>query len=325
MRNDFKIIDALSQPDNSISMNYLVETCQKIALSYLHFNYKKVFRFLNSEDLTIDEFALDAIAHLFTRENGEENISLKVSYIKWDPPIKSEADALYFLNKVVSHRVEQHIFSFLRADDPIFSKILDSVTYLINHQSYKKIHSFGKTYIVALNYEPDKLRFINSIEFDKLPGFLFKDKRKLLESLLNYFKNETDFVPAIPLNELIYKLKHISISSYLTTEASEESRKKFELDELIDYAMSKSIEKLNKSYLVKGKLTGLETDSIQKALQGLCEDLKNGGINPGLYYYLLPHMSNLTKEVYRTDYHNILEYLFKVTKSIIAEHLIEKK
>lgn len=132
-------------------------------------------------------------------------------------------------------------------------------------------------------------------------------------------------MPAIPLNELVYKIKHISISEFITTEFSEESRKQFELNELIDYAMTKSIEKLNKSYYERRKLNKSETDSIHNALKDLCEDLKNGGIIPGLYYYLSPHMNSLTKEYYQETYHNILEYLLKITKATIAEHLIEKK
>ena len=84
MRNDFKIIDALSQPDDNISINHLVETCQKIALSYLHFNYKKVFKFLNYEDLTIDEFALDAIAPLFTEETRFKKDFIKGIILKME-------------------------------------------------------------------------------------------------------------------------------------------------------------------------------------------------------------------------------------------------
>jgi hypothetical protein len=275
--------------------------------------------------LTIDEFALDAIAPLFTSEDGEQQIMLKQSFVKWNPPIKSEEDALYFLNKVVSHRVEQHIFSFLRTEDPFFSKILDSINYLIKTQDYKKIYSFGKTFIVETTNDETRLGYIDRVEFEKIPGRLFNEKGILFESLIHYLKTETDFVPAIPLNDLVYKIKHISLSEFITTESSEESRKQFELDELIDYAMSKSIEKLNRSYYEKGKLNIAETDSMHKALKDLCEDLKNGGINPGLYYYLQPHINNLTKEFYQETYHNILEYLFKITKSTIAENLIEKK
>jgi len=325
MRNDIKILDALSQPDNKLSINHLIETCHKIALAYLHFNYRKVFRFLNNEELTIDEFALDAIASMFTRENGEQHIKLKQSFVKWSPPVNSEEDALFFLNKVVCNKVEQHIFSYLREEDPIFSKILDSINHLIKIKGFKKIHSYGKTFIVDSNYDETRLEYIDRFEFEKLPGKLFKEKKILIESLIHYLSNETDFVPAIPLNELVYKIKHTSVSEFITTESSYDSRKQFELNELIEFANSKSVEKLYKSYYEKGKLNKSETDSMHNALKDLCEDLKNGGINPGLYSYLQPYINNLTKEVYRETYHNILEYLFKITKSTIAEKLIEKK
>jgi hypothetical protein len=325
MNKNSKIIDALGQIDDTVSINQLVEICQKIASTYLHYNYKKVFRFLQNEDLSLEEFALDAIAPLFTKENGAQEISLKQSFLKWDPPIYSEEDALYFLNKVVSHRVEQHIFLILGEEDPVFSKILHSVNYLIKTQGYKKIHSFGKTFIVESNYNEDRIGYIDRLEFEQLPSALFNNRKLLLEKIINFIESETNFSPAIPLNDLIYRLKHISISEFITTEASEESRKQFEIDELINYAMTRSIEKLNASYYQKGKLNISETESMRKALKDLCEDLKNGGINPGLYNYLLPHMDSLTKEAYQQNYHNILEYLFKITKSIIAEKIKEKR
>jgi len=57
----------------------------------------------------------------------------------------------------------------------------------------------------------------------------------------------------------------------------------------------------------------------------MCEDLMNGGINPGLYNYLSPYMKDLNNEMYKQNYHNIIEYLLKSTKAHIAENISGKK
>lgn len=53
----------------------------------------------------------------------------------------------------------------------------------------------------------------------------------------------------------------------------------------------------------------------------MAEDLKNGGVNPGLFKYIEPYINNLSKEEYQLKYHNILEYLLKLMKNKIGEML----
>ena len=49
--------------------------------------------------------------------------------------------------------------------------------------------------------------------------FCFPIKKTDTQILLNYLEQETKFVAAIPLNDLIYKLKHINFSEYSVTES----------------------------------------------------------------------------------------------------------
>jgi len=325
MNKSYKIISLFDQLDSQISLNSLIEICQKIALSYLHFNYKKVYKFLKSEDLTLDELSIDAIAPLFLMDKNYEYISIRNSFNNWDPPINTEKDALFFLNKIVASRVEQHLSSILREEDPFFSKILDSVNYIVKSQGFKKIQSFGKTYIVSNDYKITDTFFIDQIEFEKIPVYLFSDKKKLIANLLCYLENETTYVIAIPFNDLIFRLKHIYFADYMYVEPLEIPNKKFEMDELVTLALNSTLEKLNNSYTVKGKLSVEESISISNALKDMCEDLKNGGINPGLYNYLSPYMKDLNNQLYKQNYHNILEYLLKSTKAILAENILSKK
>ena len=56
--------------------------------------------------------------------------------------------------------------------------------------------------------------FISRQEFEEIPAHLFSDKKKLIPNLLDFLETETKFVPAIPLNDLVYKLKQINLSEY---------------------------------------------------------------------------------------------------------------
>lgn len=278
---------------------------------------------LEKEEISIKELAVDSIAELFIKDDNGDFNTLLTSFNNWQPAIKTEEEAIYFLNKIVSARVEQNIFKILKEEDPFFSKLLDSINYLIKQNRFYKIHFLGKTYITETQKEAFTKSFITLEEFDNLPLALFQQKKLLLANLFNYLRLETNFNIAIPLNDLIYKLKHINFSDYLFIESEEIITQNFELNEIMEGAFDFASDKLN-SYLTKGKLNEQEIFAIKKALKEMIVDLSNGGVSPGLYKYLSPYIKNLSKEEFSEKYHNILEYLLKVMKIKIIDTIREK-
>jgi len=304
--------------DNQLQLNLVIEKSYRIALKYLQCHRLKISKILDNEDLTLQELAIDCIAGLFVKENNSDVISIKQTFNHWKPEITTEDDCIYFLNKVVASRVEQHIFKLLKEADPFFSKLLDSVNYLVRTNGFNKIHFLGKTYITETELEKLDRNFISTDEFEKIPTILFQNKKSLLEDLFSYLKNENDFNTAIPLNDLINRLKHINFSDFLVNEFVSNEYKKIEVNEMIDEGLNVAIEKLFSSYVEKGKLDREEGKAFESALREMANDLSDGGINPGLYKYLSPYIIELTEVDYQNKYHNILEYLLKVMKNNIA-------
>lgn len=301
--------------------NFLIEKSFLLAASYLSINHKKIFTLLQKGEYSINEIAIDAISSLFINDDETNLTPLTIAFLNWTPKIKNENDASFFLNKVVSGRVEQHIFSLLREYDPFFSKILDSVNYLIKTGGYKKVSLAGKKFIVNSDVTEICGNIISREEIENIPVSVLIDKKKLLPSVFNYLCDETDFIPAIPLNDLIYRLKHINFAEYLTRDDSVQLNVKYELAQYTDLGFKAAKEKLQLTYLEKGKLSAFETECIEQALKDMSNDLLDGGISPGMYNYLTVYMNNLGKEYYLQKYNNILEYLVKVMKSSIAEKL----
>lgn len=304
----------------STEVNFLVEKTFSLATGYLGLNHTKIFKLLQKGEYCINEIAIDAITSLFVLDQ-EKNLSpLANSFKKWDPPIQTESEALFFLNKVVAGRVEQHIYSSLREYDPFFSKILNSINYLVKTGNYKKIFLAGKSFI-SENYESDiSGKIIDCDEMEKIPVSELISKKDLLPSIFKYLLIN-NFAPLIPVNLLVYRIKHINFSDYLADHNSAAETKYFELEELIDAGFSFARSKLELSYFQKGKLSEFETICIGSALKDMSIDLLDGGINPGMYDYLKVYMSDLEKDIYREKYHNIMEYLTKVMKNTIAEKI----
>lgn len=312
---------ASSQDAYQSRFNSVIEKSYRIALKYLHFNRLRILRILDKEDLTVQELAIDCIASLFVKGNDSELISIRQTFYNWQPPITTEEDCIYFLNKVVASRVEQHLYKLFKEEDPFFSKLLDSINYLIRKNGYHKNHFLGKTFIVEDSTDEFEKSFITSDKFESLPTSLFENKKTLLADLMNHLKTETNFNAAIPFNDLIYRLKHINFSDFLITESTSSTINKMEVSQIVDVGFSFASEKLLTTYFEKGKLNADEKNAFQSALKEMSSDLCDGGLNPGLYAYLAPHILGLNEVEYKSKYHNILEYLLRVMKSKIAEEL----
>jgi hypothetical protein len=316
------ILHEISTLESQNSINKLVEICYKIALSNLRFNYKKIHQIASREELSLEDLAIDSIASLFEKDESGSFHNLINPFNSWQPPIKSEEEALYFLDKLIQKRVEQHISFLLREADPFFSKLMDSVNYLIKKLNHKKVNYLGTVFIVY-SAETEEIfgKTIPFEEFEKLPAKLFTERKNLLQNIFKYLVSETNYISAIPFNALVYKLKELNVTLYNVSESTTEQNDGIEVESIITEALNKTFKKLEDSYLVKEKLTKVESEKIRKALINMAQDLKDGGVNPGLYKYLLAHYDELDENTYKQKYHNILEYLLKVLKQNIADEL----
>jgi len=150
---------------------------------------------------------------------------------------------------------------------------------------------------------------------------LFRERKNLLQNIFQHLVSETIYVSAIPFNALVYKLKELNVTLYNVNESTTEQNDGIEVGSIITEALNKTFKKLEDSYIVKEKLTKVEGEKIRKTLLDMAQDLKDGGVNPGLYKYLIAHFDELDEHTYKQKYHNILEYLLKVLKQNIVDEL----
>ena len=302
-------------------INIIIESVYKIAVTYLCMHYKKIHKLIIKEGLSVEDVAIDSIAPLFLKNEEGYFYVLKDTFEQWTPAPQTDDDVLYILNKVTAKRIEQHIVLLLKEADPFFSKILDSVYYLMKKNGFKKKNYLGLSYIVDENTNQIIGETIDEAAFTNLPLELFTNKKELLNNIFCYLKTETGYFPAIPVNILTRRLEAMSANDYAAVNESQHYKEAYDVDELLKRSFKQTENKLNDTYVSKGKLSYREAEFIKEALMDICEDLKQGGINSSLFEYLQLHKENLTKDEYMKNYNHILQYLFKVMKSTISQHL----
>lgn len=312
--------------DDSISrteLNQFIKECIRISFNFTRRYHQKVCGGLPLGEISLRDAAFDAVVPLFIKSSTAK-YALVDSFKGWNGPLKTEEDAVIFLNKVVMKRTEQHITTLFQQADPLFAKILKSVNYYINSNGYIKHSHFGTVYICESGTEQVTGKVICPDHFVQLPFELFQAKTDLLlHSLFTHIKEKTDFFPAVPLNCLILRLKTMIMSESDQLYYVQDQLAGLEMHQVVDNELEEISNYISHKY--NQKLTPDEIQAMRSALQELAVDLRDGGINRSLYEYLKDHMTNLDKDEYYSRYQNILDYLLRLLKKKVAAELRNSK
>lgn len=310
-----KIVNSSIQANE---LNELIELCFKIALIYTRRNYNRIAHLIDSEIVTIDEIAIDSIAELFIKNEDGKFATLINSYNKWN--FNEQDDELFFLNQIIAKRVEQQIFRILRESDPFFDFYFNRINYIISKHNFCKHNHLGSVYILeSLKSNICVNKFITEDEFNFLKLQSFIKLETLLKNLFIDLEN-LGYNRAIPINALIKKLKRINDENYLTF-SDDETEKTLEINQLIEETIQKAFIKIDETYLNKKKITKIEALGLKNIVTNMLLDLKDGGIHGNLYDYFSGSFPNVSKNIYKLKYQNILEYLLKYIKNEIKNNL----
>ncbi len=320
----FNILESMSAESiTQKQTNILVENSFKIALSYLRMIHGRMQRIFIAEDSNMQDFAIDAIANLFSCNDNGSLITFKEVYDNWLPKVKDENGASYFINKVIASVVEQFVIQKLKILDIPFAKNMDSVRYLIRKENCSKVKFLGVTYIVRAGIKEVTGDVITYDVFEEIPSEYITNKNEYLMDLLDFIENELNYFPAIPLNRLVFRIKNLDLNSFKVIKDYSDSSQDFENNELLKIGLERA-DTVLMNYYIKGKINKDEKNSFQKALLDLALDLGNGRIYNGSFSYVEYYIPGLTREVYTSKYNHMFEYLIKVMKNTIGEQIREK-
>ena len=294
--------------------NFLARSLYNISLYTVRHKIKEVIsskHSLNYTDL-IKEISNDAVSTLFEPVKNSNQPSLINSLQSWNHPITNEAEAEYFVNKVVWNRVSQTLIGKLKELDPVFAKIHHNLSMTVKKYSYNKIVYFGTVYIIR---EPafTKIKpLLKEKDMDDFPAVLFtKNSHQVLKDLFEHIDQEGRFQPAIPANLLVKRMKNLLIENFDTVNCTypEAVEDRLLMKDAIDQAYSGIKEILN-NYAASDKIDFENIEIFTSIFSKLSADLLNGGIRGSLFYYMNEHKKDLSRDEFYSIYHRRLSYLY---------------
>ncbi|MCB0748381.1 MAG: hypothetical protein KDC90_13045 [Ignavibacteriae bacterium] len=301
----------------------IIEFCFNTSASILHNYYKTKIDKKNYSKEFVDDLAIDAIVPLFIK-NKSGVLGIKRAMDNWSDQIADDADAEFFISRLIWKRTDQAITNMLKEQDPIFNKILKTLNICITTSNIKKIRYLGTVYVVENQTEVLDGNLIKNENFKNIPNDLFGYKQVILfEKLFDYLKRETHFTPAIPLNLMIKRVKEYYIQKHFHSKSVHaEQDNIFLYDDIVQIGLNSIKEQLDTYYVPNYRLNENDAELIMSSFKNISEDLLNGGMNGSLYDYLKSQNVSLSSEKFYSDYHSIMNYLFNNFKKQIA-NLVE--
>lgn len=307
LQEPLNIVNKIRTNDlNGLGLESFVKISIKIACSYLK-SKKRVISLAEGFDSSIMDLAVKSITPLFIN-SGNGNLGIYNSLENWNSEIASDSDAEFFINSIIWNRCEQEYFSTIKANDPFFKKILDTISECVRKNNYKKIKRLGKSYLVRNEFPDFQSSPISDESFEYIPKSIFALKqKKLIESLFKYLI-DNDFPEAIPLNRLIKSIKNFYFDKDYETNYTH-NNSDLETEEIVSLATVKLMSSFKEKYIKKNKLTEKEGIAVKACLEKIVSDMKNGGTAEGLYSYMQAEIPGLESDEFYKKYHHILNYL----------------
>ena len=300
-----------------------IEICCRIAEDYLnkkHHKYKTIFS-VNRIDFV--DVAVDSITPLFITNDSLDLTGIRKALSKWHRGIPTEGDAAFFIHKLIWKNADQTVTHILSELDPVYGKLLKEIMIQAEYNGYRKIYYFGQSYLVEADNKHVKGTLITDEAFDEIPAEIFRYKiNSAIKNLFEYLKDKTCCFPAIPLNNLVLRIKQLYINGMDFSESIQENHESLLfINQIFSESLLKANALIDQLYIAKNKLTPSEGDIFKKVLTDISIDLKNGGISRGMEDYLNPYFKELTTAELKEKYHNILDYLIRLLKKDLADAL----
>jgi len=301
-------------------LNFLIKHCYQVSYSILKVKFASKIKFEKDSTLTLEDIAMDAIVPLFVN-NKNGVLGIKRSLENWNDSISNNVDAEYFLSKIIWKRAEQTVTKIIKERDPIFEKIHKTLSVCISSNNLKKVRYLGTVYVVESGTEKITGSIIHEEDIDLIPLRIFEYKQlELFNKLFEYIKQETNYFPAIPLNDIVKKIKFNYFQKYNNEFTSNHFiDNSFITNDIVDQGLKTLSEKLENFYVKKNIVSEEDAEKIMASFNDISLDIKHGGMHSSLFSYLKYRKKTLSKEDFYKNYHHIMNYLFNQFKLRVSQ------
>ena len=304
----------------------LIDTCHKMAVSYLVMKWRRGQFHLKQYGIPLDDVALDAIADLFACDATGCLSVIKRYFSEEGRRLDqlSADDAFGMLRRLVFSAVSNRLFRLLAEFNPALTRIIRNIKLALRkHPSMTSIRFQGRRVLIPTSCL-DRSRFlpeippeIMEVEFGARISF-HSPLAEMLEVLGTILAEQECYGPIYPLTATA----HLVLSVYATCEPPLPTvcfpsvLMKSEIEALLTRVLAKVGMAAQSTYLTNGKRNIEELRTYQRALNHVFREKWSwdGGERISLFRALREHLPELSFHDYHRFHRDPMEYMAKMIR-----------
>lgn len=312
------------------AVNHLVQICFKIALAYLHHRLRRGSLVDNQFGISNEDLALDCIAELYQRDDNGQFIVLEQYFnsAKWEA--LSEEEIKVALRRLVFSKVNEGLFRNYREEDPNLAKIIRNIKEASKQDKRVHLVRTRDSSWLVVGPSADEPNHLPLAPVEVLEAFMrsvvctTSNTYKAVSALADFVAEHPHYCNGYPMSAFAQVLRASFIGRVTPeTQTEELSFEPIEVENAIQRAVSKVRNSLQDSYVRGGKLSltlfNNYVDAVKKILKSTFT-LYPDSID-SQYEALQTVMPGLSKDVYMSQHRNILQYLFKLSRTEMLAYL----
>lgn len=314
----------LSNSPEMLCVKNVAKLCHQIAAIYLRQKAKTGRLGSIAGGMSREDFATDAIAELFQRDEGGRFIKLVSYFGALDWANKSEDDLLAAMRRLIFGKVNQSICRFYRETDPSLGKLLRNLKIAVKASPrFTLAQKARETWLsLAIEETPASLpamppEFLEAHLMARLRGE--PDIKQVLALLADILAEQETYQKAFPLTGLALIIRSTFTNLHVALEQESNGHGHFAPDEIaqmIAISVATTKNRMHAAYVGKRKVEATTFAAYFVAIQEALGDdyIHANGISKSYFEYLRRHLPQLAHENYQKRHRCHFEYLAKLTR-----------
>lgn len=314
------------------AVNHLVHICFKIALAYLYHRLRKGSLADYQFGISNEDLALDCIAELYQRDEEGQFVVLEQYFrsAKWET--LDEEGLKIALRRLVFSKVNEGLFRNYREEDPNLAKIIRNIKEATKQDSRVSLVRARDTNWLVVGPPDTQPNHLPLAPAEILEAFLLSvvcntsNTYKAVSSLADFSAAHPHYCNGYPMSAFAQVLRTSFLGRVVTdTEHDEAAYEPIEVETAIQRAVNKVRHSLQDSYVRGGKLSLALFDNYVDAVKKILRStftLYPDAID-SQFEALQTIMPGLSKDAYMNQHRNILQYLFKLSRTEMLAYLRE--
>ena len=319
-----------STPNDREAVNYLIHVCSNIAMAFLRIQLKRGslddYRF----GIATEDLAIDCIADTFQRDANGHFTTLETYFNSFDWEKTSEEDLTIALRRLIFSKVNEGLFRSYRAEDPNLAKIIRNIKEAVKRNACFSLHREREIQWIVVGEENKPMNHFPLVPTTVLESYITavlcetSNTYTAVYAFQDFLKLHPYYRNAFPLSEYARVLRACFQNREVPNAESQEiNLSLIDLENALKKTITYVRSRLHVTYVQKGKISIAMFETYIHALKKILASHFGAPWESATSQYdaLATLIPGLSKDRFQSEHRNIMQYLFKISRTKMIGYL----